>query len=367
MGKKRNTVVDIAKLAFAVAIVLFHGNLLVQGTYNWETDLIIMPSGYMAVEFFFIVSGYLMAAKSIAMRNVFEGGVGSETLFFIKRKFSVMFPYFFFSWVIGFIVQHMPPKTHWNDILGDAVFSVFVLLQINISGLDGYTVSGVLWYLSAMYMAILMIYPFLSTHRNLFTRVIAPLLAIFIYGYISKTRGNLSAGTVWRGFIYIGMLRSIAGISLGCVCYEVASKLKELSLTKASKVLLTFFELAGYIFSLVMMSFLKLTRCDFVMVLLFAVSVTISFSGQSFSGSFFKREHHWMALLSESLYLAHGIVVGVVKEIFASFDRWQRLPWYLFFSLLGGIIVMLGGNVIKEVWVKQKHRLKALFLTSTEL
>lgn len=58
---KRNQIIDIAKLVFCIGILLNHTNSL----NGVNKSNIIMQYGFLGVEFFFVVSGFLMAKKSI--------------------------------------------------------------------------------------------------------------------------------------------------------------------------------------------------------------------------------------------------------------------------------------------------------------
>ena len=58
MYNKRNGAIDLLKFLFSLMIVIYHGRLFA----NAENPL--FRAGKIGVEFFFIVSGYLMAAKA---------------------------------------------------------------------------------------------------------------------------------------------------------------------------------------------------------------------------------------------------------------------------------------------------------------
>lgn len=81
--KKRNTLIDWIKLLYAIPIMLVHSNHLIQGTYSWQ-NATIMPGGYLTVEFFFIVSGYFMAAS--AARRLPRSGGGIWNGWVLKQQ-----------------------------------------------------------------------------------------------------------------------------------------------------------------------------------------------------------------------------------------------------------------------------------------
>ena len=64
--KQKNAAIDLLKFLFAMMILLFHGGKNLPGQVS------LFPNGRIGVEFFFLVSGYLMAAS--AARLIKFGG-----------------------------------------------------------------------------------------------------------------------------------------------------------------------------------------------------------------------------------------------------------------------------------------------------
>ncbi|MBR5278787.1 MAG: hypothetical protein IKU23_05945, partial [Clostridia bacterium] len=89
MNTKRNGTIDLLKFAFTVMVMLYHTGYCFKG-------------GYIAVDFFFIVSGFLMAKS---MKISVNNGVaaGTDTVNFILRKAKGIFPFYISAWLITFI------------------------------------------------------------------------------------------------------------------------------------------------------------------------------------------------------------------------------------------------------------------------
>ena len=70
--KQRNTCIDFLKFIFALIIVCYHTT----GFYNMGSHSLCV-SGYIGVEFFFIVSGYLLANKADREKNadIYEANI----------------------------------------------------------------------------------------------------------------------------------------------------------------------------------------------------------------------------------------------------------------------------------------------------
>lgn len=79
--KSRNSSIDILKLIFSIAIVLFH--------FGSHHGVNIFPGGYIFVEGFFMITGYFMM-HSVSKAQGEE--IGKDTLFFIKHKYLSFAP-----------------------------------------------------------------------------------------------------------------------------------------------------------------------------------------------------------------------------------------------------------------------------------
>ena len=274
---QRNIKIDILKFVFTIIIVIYHSILMTDNRY-----LPIFQRGYLAVEFFFIVSGYLMANSVAKKDGVAPARLGRECVLFIISKVRILFLYYLIAWCISFIIVHCGYKVTLQRIINDALNAVWPFFFINMTGLDGFETVGAVWYISAMLIAMMFIYPLMRAKPDLFTCVIAPLLVIFIYGYLSKTFSGTVDPYKWisiLGFgIYGGILRALAGLSLGCICFGIAQQIKSLHLTKFTKTLLAIIEFVLYFSAVYALLWSSNSRSDYLVILLFALGITLSFS-----------------------------------------------------------------------------------------
>ena len=103
MSIRRNGRIDFLRCLFAVIIMLHHSR------YVLGYDNSIFIGGSMAVEFFFMVSGYLMmntVPKRCAAdrKNGTKPEIGSETWQFLRHKIRAFLPEFLIAWCIGFVL-----------------------------------------------------------------------------------------------------------------------------------------------------------------------------------------------------------------------------------------------------------------------
>ena len=149
--------------------------------------------------------------------------LGQDTFRFVVRKISRLFPYYIFAYIISFIYQYAFQNIAYTPIglLKKMAKSIVPFFFLNLSGLDGYEVVGATWYLSAMIIAMMLIYPLLLKNKNYFLWVFSPLVAVLGYGFIRKHDGAFLT-TVWNGFCYAGIVRALAGLCLGACVYLAA-------------------------------------------------------------------------------------------------------------------------------------------------
>lgn len=166
--RARNGKIDFLRLLFAFIIVLHHTRYLL------GDDHCIFLGGSLSVEFFFFVSGCLMAAsadrkmkaagaagKTSGKTPASAEGLGTETAHFLKKKLSAVFADFLTAWIIGFFFVAAAEKLSLRGMAGLFVRDFFELGFLKMSGLYIGGLDGVVWYVSAMLLSMAVLYPLL--------------------------------------------------------------------------------------------------------------------------------------------------------------------------------------------------------------
>lgn len=217
--KQRNTCIDFLKFIFALIIVCYHTT----GFYNMGSHSLCV-SGYIGVEFFFIVSGYLLANKADREKNA---DIYEANIVMIKQKIIHIFPYIFTASITGNLIYIISNNFVVTSISDHLLYTITDFLGLQMFGFPGFIATGVSWYISALLIVSFLIYPILRKSRVKYTKYIAPLLSFFVLGYLACTSGNLSDPGEWLGFTFKGVLRGLADISIGCISYELKIYLDE--------------------------------------------------------------------------------------------------------------------------------------------
>lgn len=304
----------------------------------------------MSVAFFFCISGYLMARSACCSGPYSYDNLGRDTVKFMLRKVKNILPWYLFAWSASFFLLCVCYGASFMTQARMLVESIFPTLLVNMTGLDGFEVVGATWYLSAMYLCMPVLYVLLLTRRDLFIWVVAPLLTLFLYGYMQKVYGGV-IGATWIGLCYGGILYAIAGLSCGCFCYGVSAWLKRQQLTRLSRILISFLDFGTFIVCLILMQTHPGGAMNATIAFLFAVVVVMSFSGKSYTTVFFNRFCACKLIreFSIAIYLCHGRAAIMVTTYFSELQSYQlRLLLYLMFALLISILCMVGVQLVKN-------------------
>ena len=218
---KRNGEIDFFRFVFSVVIVFFH--------YNCSFHLGIFEFGAIGVEFFYIVTGYLMAKHvEIRIEQNSEKGVSipDRTWRFMSRKISSFYQYYLSAFILQMLIRYIIIRRDKAPFLLFHLLKSIPTLTLTFMGLNRGNMSYYVpntWYLSTMLIAVFILYPMLVKNYDFSVKLLFPMIAMLTIGYIYVNYQTLNIWEVWEGAIYIGVIRAIGEIALGCCICPVSS------------------------------------------------------------------------------------------------------------------------------------------------
>lgn len=321
----RNGMIEFLRLLFALVIILFHGQA------RWAvpaltSHLTFFSNGMFAVEFFLIVAGFLMAQSAYRSSLAADAGqtVGRDTARFLAGRYRRIFPYFLFAFIVTFFVRINVVHFSRSDIFRLLAESFPQLFLMETVGIRYLMIIDYQWYLSAMLLSMLLLYPLIRSRFELFVNVIGPILTLFVLGWLSQTQGGYTF--VWVGLVRTELLRALAEISLGAVGFGVCQRLRKLRFTRLGGALLSVAELGGYIACLVFICSTLAAQYVFYFVFVLAASVTLTFSEQTVTRRFFaKLGQSALNKLSLPLYVCQYPVMMLVWRYAPTLTAMQKI------------------------------------------
>ena len=355
---KHNTAIDLLKFIFAVVIVLFHGwkRLPGQGSY--------FINGRLGVEIFFIISGFLMVASSKRYANQENISLWRKTGSFILHKVARLSPDVFIAWFIAFYVTYvLPGEEGLLHKLLSGGFEFFLIWQAGFS--DFTHANGAVWYLSAMLLAMMFLFPVLLKNREFYLYWFAPLAALFFYGFLAIKYGKLIGSDRWTGFATMGMLRAVSGLCLGAVCYNTAEKLKTVNFRLPGKMLISIASFLSIAYVIYTVYGHDPSEFDFVLVALLAIGVTLLFSERGinvlgYAPDAVNRFIMFLGELSLDIYLSNVYWCRNLGTVFPDLSGKRMLLVYLVIVFVNAILLMLVSKFLRKIWPAVKNGMKIL-------
>lgn len=346
---KRYGNIEVLRFLFSVCIVLHHAMI------PW----ISMWGGYLSVEFFYILSGFFLANyvnlhKEYDIELIYK----SNIQYCIKRYKSIIV-YFVISTAIGCIVLGYTYEWKFDFERIMYIFSDFIFVQS--MGLPVASITGIVWYLSSMFIGLLIVYPLAMKNGKVYFKYIAPFISILGSGILIYNYGSLNAPADYLfGVICTGNIRSVCMISLGLFVNMLSVKLEKLLNTKNKIFIASIVELMLYMYIFFYMHIWteETGKFDYITVLAMVISLGISMSGKSMWMKVFNNDFsRFLGRYSMTLFLSHFYWVQNIDQIV---DKYVKNIVYLtefetktlgiFLSGITAFIVLGMGDLTNKIF-----------------
>ena len=377
----RNGKIELMRFVFSVLIILYHCHRTL-GFDEWvigSWHIPAMGGGRLGPDFFFLVSGLLMgrsiwkerqsdgnAENAGTEKQDLTGGqiadersegmdgrfdLGRKTLHYFLKKYLAIFPYHLICFTALFVLR-LYSREIWDDtgdvftFLLDSMPEFFLLQKFGFPTVD---INIVEWYLSAMLIAILLLYPIAYRYYSMFVRVIAPLLAFWLLGTMTYCLGTFSDQDLWLGIGQAGLFRAIAEMSLGMSAFELSRYVAGLHLSEPARDLLTGAEAFGFILTVGCMLFGAAAKDEIQILLFLAVSIMLTFSEQTRGNDLFRQPWIlWLGRMNLSFYLSQLLGLNIVRLWITTPPMAVRCGLVLVITMLCALAVQYAGNCLKS-------------------
>lgn len=326
--KARNGKIEFLRFLFAVIIVFHHSRSFL------GDEISPFLGGSLAVEFFFFVSGYLMMA-SIDKKNKLGKPqyIGRETIQYVGKKWVSVLPESIISWIIAFCIMCPLEGRDFESTVFRFIDGIWEPIFITMTGLGQRGMNGVVWYISAMLICMMILYPLLRKYPDVTLHILIPLISLCIFGCFFRNSGSVRNPTKWLGWTYRGVLRAFAEIGIGCWLFYLSRAISKNNYTRKGRLVISTVENIMYIMVIYFMYIMGANKHDYFFVALMAIAVALTFSGAGIDAELFNNKIvMWLGRFSVPLYFSH-IFWGDALNYFVPLTFRIRYSMAIYFAL----------------------------------
>lgn len=320
--KRKNGKIEFLRFLFALIIMIFH----------YPTFFKITEKAQIGVEFFYIIMGVFLGQK-IAVSPKKEDDIAKSTMMYIIAKAKNFYIYFIPAFILKTIITIFSDNLDFFSVLDRLVISLPQLLFMNSLGFHPDTYAGAIyvpasWFLSSALICLGIIYPIARQNWKLFAGLIAPLIVCFSASYLYINFGTILVHYNFINGINVALLRTIMDISLGCICYEVAQKIKGKVLNNK---LLNVIEYLLYIIVFVSIFTVSPSTVEIPILFCLAAAVTLTICKIEKKTFFDRALFYFLGKVSVPLYLLHCLVI---QGMLLAFEDIRNLSMFIGFSII---------------------------------
>lgn len=345
---KHNGIISFWKFAFCIMVIAFHLGL------GFNNETIKFSGGSIAVDFFFLTSGYFFIKGALKTKVKKDENIGKATFKYIIKKFLRFLPYFVLMVLIGIPYYTHISKLKPIDFIDSFWSAIYFPIKNNTTG-----PFFLVWYISAMILVEVFYYPLILKYKEDFIYRFCPIIVIILGGYLGIKYGTLTNPEFIDGIVYKGTIRAFFDMALSGYIYILAEKMKKTNFTVCSKIIFTILEILGFISIFILVNTKNADSLDFTFLFILFFSISFALSNKTYDLKFANNKiFYFLEKVSLPMYLDDMMVIDGINyyktqnNILLSYEK--ELIIAIILSFLIGIIILYIVEIIKYLAKKSK-------------
>ena len=338
MKNNDNNMIYIWRIIFTMLVAWFHFDSI----YGITRNLGFINGWYISVEFFFIVSGFLLYFQ--LKKEKF-----SSNITYISNRYGNIYPIYFLCFMITFMFKSNGNLKNRVLCLLDSFWELICLQSVGLN--KGWNnINPTAWYISTLFICSFFLFFLLQHFEKITVNFYIPLGIMIIYSWFYRTKGNLDFVVEMDSFyINTALMRGIADMGLGILAAKLNIYLrvhaKNLFLWKVASII-------GFLFVIIGSFLHGCSNMDFIMAIILVFCVSIAFLPNiKYNIPFFIK--YW-SKASLAIYLIHEMfrtyifpqAFGIPETCFIKFIL---SILYLIFITLAGLVLTIISEYLKKL------------------
>ena len=333
--KKNNRIasVEFWRFLFTVLVCLYHLEI-------YYTSGKIFPSGTSAVEFFFVLSGFLIALsaghwfeKNPEPLNSKEAAARATQ--FVWKKIKAIFPVLLITLILHIAVNGGGYfRKSWLDAALNSEWDLLFLVGTPFGYNNGGCPIVPLWFLTALFIAGY-VYNYMLYRNYHFTLFIAPLIGVLLYSFFTLNSSLVLDFYAKMGFMTAGTVKAFAEMGLGIAIFHLYDHLNKKKLKPLWEIVLTLLMLFAIYRYFALTVKASANMDNFRRIVYIMIIILLSFLNKDLITSVLNHGvSRFLGSISMTMYVCHFTLCNYFFAIVGAL--WKRNPTSAFLKELNG-------------------------------
>lgn len=311
----KNKVIELERFLAACMVLLYHMG--------------VAKAGWIFVEFFFILTGCFLMQHLESHKSDIEQNAVWYPLQYTWRKYGKLLPFTSASVIAMWVIYAVRWRLTGSGLIKWLLYLPCELLMVGGSGMLPFGIvftggiatqrilNGHLWYICSMLIVLpIIVYLLISCKKS--RALLCSVVPALIYGFIIMKDGRVDG---WHdsnyGFFYCN-LRAVAGLLLGAGAWYLSRWWTKRTYTKIGTAVLTVAEVASFV-TVAAISFITVAPYDCLEIGLFALSISLTISGVTYTSRVRGNTFAFLGSLSLPVYCLQMPIIQLCAGRFGEY------------------------------------------------
>lgn len=325
--------VELYRFIMTVMVCLHHFRLYSEITLPFG-------GGYLAVDFFFMLSGYFLYNHSKKKENGHSTKVLQRTAEYAIDRYKRLLPQYVLVLLFSIAIYVCVLRVDINI----TQISAWVAKILMFDGIYVHTQLNIMpqgWYCSVLLIDSILIYFLCVRFGQKFTKKAALMLAVGIYAILFWRYGFLNLYTQFGFGVTVGGFRGFAGLCMGCALGSLRGGERKQG-KKTGWIDAIVFLTSTSVICYALLWNTAHNKCDYAILLLFLVILFYLLGDNNISRFFDRYRLSGLGNISYNMYLIHH----VIAVLFDHFNWFRSYDWKIASLVYLGVVVI--GSLLFE-------------------
>jgi len=363
-SKPRNNIVEFFRFIYSFLVLGYHVQL------SYDDDVYdIFENGAIAVEYFFLLSGYFLARSLEKLAKDEKTNIFLKLYYFMKNKITALLNVHILAIIAIVIIIACCDTKSFVDKFVPGIPSIFLVHMIIVwSGDFDKALIVPEWYISSMLICMLLMVFFYLLFCKILKGIYATIILFGILGIIAIITGLATSWKFNENMAY--NIRAWGEMCIGMFSYYVSIAIKDNTYSDCISIILKIVEMIGYVVpSILGIIPYNLNFMSYIFGVIFIfVAVFITFAEK---GNIVKNEKvnfvfGYLGALSLPIYLFHPVIITLIDYLKKDMPKYAKHLIAFPSSLILAFLYRFIANRLNKLMAERKKAKKKLEEEKTE-